>query len=620
MTVNAVDANWNVVHTVGDTVGITASDPNASLPANAALSGGTQTFSVRLNTAGSRTVTATDVTDGSKTANTSSAITVNLGAFVQLQILLPGETAAPGTPTGKTGSPTAQTAGTGYDVTINAVDANYNLINTNDTVHITSSDPQAELPTDGALSGGTMTFSVTNRTAGSWTVTASDVTQAGITSNTSTSFTVNPGAFAKLQLLVPGETAAPGTLTGKTGTATAQKTDTPFDVTANAVDDNWNVVPTVGDTVAITASDPGASLPANAALSGGTGTFSVRLNTAGSWTVTATDVTDGSKAANTSAVIPVNLGAFVRLQVLLPGETAAPGTPTGKTGTPTAQTAGTAFDVTVRAVDATWNLISTNDIVQLVASDAQATLPANAALIGGAGTFSVVIKTSGSQTVTASDVTHSGIGSATSAALTIQPAAASQLVIGVAPSATATARVPFAQQPAIRIEDAYGNLRSNDTLVVTATRNAGAGTLLGTTNVTAAGGIASFSDLAHRYATNITIQFSSGSLMPAISGTIAVGPGPFSQLQVLLPGETTTPGVAPGKTGTPDVQTAGTGYTVTVNAVDADYNLINTNDTVQIISSDPHAGLPADGALSGGTMTLRSPTGRWAVGPSRPAM
>ncbi len=295
---------------------------------------------------------------------------------------------------------------------------------------------------------------MTNKTAGSWTVTATDVTQAGITASTSTSFTVNPGAFTKLQLLVPGETAAPGTMTGKTGTATAQNTDTPFDVTANAVDANWNVVHTVGDTVAITASDPNASLPANAALSGGTRTFSVRFNTAGSWTVTATDVTDGSKTANTSPAITVNLGAFVQLQVLLPGETAAPGTPTGKTGTPTAQTAGTAFDVTVRAVDATWNLISTNDTVQSGLFRRASNVAGQRRTDWGSRDVQRVLKTSGSQTVTASDVTHSGIGSATSAALTIQPAAASQLVIAVQPSATATAGVPFAQQPAIRIEDA----------------------------------------------------------------------------------------------------------------------------------------------------------------------
>ena len=46
--------------------------PTRVLPANAALSSGTQTFSVTFNTAGSQTVTATDVTDGGiKTANTS---------------------------------------------------------------------------------------------------------------------------------------------------------------------------------------------------------------------------------------------------------------------------------------------------------------------------------------------------------------------------------------------------------------------------------------------------------------------------------------------------------------------------------------------------------------------
>ena len=78
---------------------------------------------MKFNTAGSRTVTATDVTDGTKTANTSPSITVNAGAFAQLQVLLPGQTAAPGTSTGQTGTPTAQTAGTGYTVTVNAVDA-----------------------------------------------------------------------------------------------------------------------------------------------------------------------------------------------------------------------------------------------------------------------------------------------------------------------------------------------------------------------------------------------------------------------------------------------------------------------------------------------------------------
>ena len=195
--------------------------------------------------------------------------------------------------------------------------------------------------------------------------------------------------------------------------------------------------------------------------------------------------------------------------------------------------------------------------------------------------------------------------------------AGSQLTIAMQPSATAVVRVPFAQQPVVRIEDQFGNLRNNDTWNVTAARNAGDGELEGTTSVAAVGGVATFTDLANSAVGDITITFFSVPWLElTTSETISVGPGPFSQLQVLLPGETATPGVAPGKTGSPNGQATGMGYTVTVNAVDADYNLINTNDTVHITSSDPYAGLPADGALSGGTMTFtvtNRTVGSWTV-------
>src|SRR5881392_1000808 len=87
--------------------------------------------------------------DGSFNTSTSSVVTqtVNPGPFAKLQILVPGETAAPGTATGKTGAPTAQTAGTGYSVTVNAVDADWNLVSTvADTVGLTSTDASAALP------------------------------------------------------------------------------------------------------------------------------------------------------------------------------------------------------------------------------------------------------------------------------------------------------------------------------------------------------------------------------------------------------------------------------------------------------------------------------------------
>ena len=284
-------------------------------------------------------MTATDITDGTKTANTSPATTVNPGAFTKLQLLMPGETAAPGTATGKTGTPSARTAGAAFTVTVNAVDANWNRVSSvGDTVRITSSDANAPLPANAALVAGTQTFTVTLVTAGSRTVTATDVTDGTKTANTSPATTVTAGPFTKLQLLMPGETAAPGTATGKTGTPTARTAGTAFTVTIRSVDAYWNLVSST-HTVGLTSSDANATLPANMALAAGTRTLSITPKTAGTHTVTATDITDGTKTANTSPATTVNPAAFTKLQILMPGETAAPGTATGKTGTPTARPA-----------------------------------------------------------------------------------------------------------------------------------------------------------------------------------------------------------------------------------------------------------------------------------------
>jgi hypothetical protein len=242
----------------------------------------------------------------------SAAFTVVAGAFTKLQVLVPGETAAPRTPSGKTGTPTAQMAGVPFNVIVNAVDANWNVVSSTHTVGITSSDAYATLPANAALVAGTRTFSVTLKTAGSRTVTATDISDGSKTANTSPPITVNAGAFTKLQLLVPGETAAPGTASGKTGTPTTEGAGVPFVVTVNAVDANWNVA-TSTHTVAITSSDPAAALPANAALVAGTRTFSVTLNTVGSRTVTATDISDGTKTASTSPPITVVMPAGIAL-------------------------------------------------------------------------------------------------------------------------------------------------------------------------------------------------------------------------------------------------------------------------------------------------------------------
>jgi hypothetical protein len=227
--------------------------------------------------------------------------------FSKLQILLPGETAAPGTMYGKTGLPIAQTSGIPFNVTVNAVDGSWNLVNTNDIIAITSSDVNALLPTNAALSSGTHTFSVTLKTAGTYTITARDVTQIMIPSCISTGITVNAGAFIKLQVLMPGETSSPGSLTGKTGTPTAQTVGIPFNFTVRAVDMNWNQVRT-NSTASISSSDDNASLPPNGALSQ---TFTLTFRTAGTQTVTASNVPAPSILPNTGTATTVNKGTQI---------------------------------------------------------------------------------------------------------------------------------------------------------------------------------------------------------------------------------------------------------------------------------------------------------------------
>ncbi len=191
---------------------------------------------------------------------------------------------------------------------------------------------------------------------------------------------------------------------------------------------------------------------------------------------------------------------------------------------------------------------------------------------------------------------------ATSAAFAVAPGAASKLVLANQPSPTAVAGVPFDQQPSVLIEDAYNNIRSNDTLVVTAIRQAGEGNLAGTTNMAASGGLAVFTNLAALVANSITVAFTSGSLAPAVSDAIVVSPAAFSRLQLLVPGEFALPGTPSGKTGAPSAERVGAGFTVTINGVDAYWNVVATNDFIHLTSSDTNALLPGDAPLVNGTL------------------
>ncbi|MGH8023367.1 MAG: hypothetical protein ACRED1_07285, partial [Limisphaerales bacterium] len=112
----------------------------------------------------------------------------------QLQVLLPGETNAPNTSTGKIGTPTAQSDSTETMVTINMCDSHWNIVNSSDTISLTSSDSAADLPNPAALVNGTLTEGMFfgSQSPPQFTVTASDDTATGILSNTSSPVTVGP--------------------------------------------------------------------------------------------------------------------------------------------------------------------------------------------------------------------------------------------------------------------------------------------------------------------------------------------------------------------------------------------------------------------------------------------
>ena len=112
---------------------------------------------------------------------------------------------------------------------------------------------------------------------------------------------------SQLQVLLPGETNAPNTTTGKIGTPDEQVSGVPFDVTVNACDSTWHIIPSVTDTVHLTSTDTAAALPADAALVNGTVTFpgETYLFTSGTWTITATDIAPGSTLTGTSSPVTI---------------------------------------------------------------------------------------------------------------------------------------------------------------------------------------------------------------------------------------------------------------------------------------------------------------------------
>lgn len=176
------------------------------------------------------------------------------------------------------------TAGSSFNFTVTALDASGVAVPSySGTLHFTSSDNQAVLPASSAIANGKASFQVTLKTAGPQTVTATD---ANSLSGSSSSISVSNAAPTHFSVTAPAA-------------ATARMA---FSFTVNAFDAYSNVAASYSGTVHFTSTDAKAVLPANSALTNGTGTFSATAETVGSQTITATDTVTPSLTGGCNSI------------------------------------------------------------------------------------------------------------------------------------------------------------------------------------------------------------------------------------------------------------------------------------------------------------------------------
>jgi hypothetical protein len=293
-------------------------------------------------------------------------------------------TVTTGSPTvslGVSGVPWAVTAGTPEMLTVTARDASGKIATGyKGTVHFTSTDSQAGLPANYTFTeadGGVHKFTVTLKTAGSRSISASDTASRTITGS-ETRISVSPGAFSSLHF-----NAYPSSTTAGASHS--------FTVTAR--DTYTNTITNYRGTAHFTSTDPHAILPADytfTSTDNGMHTFSAAtLETTGYQYLKATDAAAGI-TGNTGARVIAAVAA--RLTV---------------GGYPSPVTKGTANNFTVTLYDAYGNIATSyTGTVHFASSDLLAILPLDylfAAVDAGKHTFTATLKTSGTQSIKAVD-------------------------------------------------------------------------------------------------------------------------------------------------------------------------------------------------------------------------
>lgn len=315
----------------------------------------------------------------------------------------------------------------------------------------------------------------------------------------------------------------------------------------------------------------GATVLGTPALINGTASFTSSAPGIGSHTITAAYSGDGDFLASNAAPL---------VQVVNPG----PATHFMITGAPISITAGTHFNVTVSAFDQFGNAATTYaGSVHFSSNDAQAVLPADAALVNGTGDFPMTLKTAGTESITAADSANGAING--SASVQVKAAAAGHMAISL--PASATAGMPITA--VVKAVDAFNNVASSflDTAHF-ASSDAQAVLPANYTFLPADNGTHMFTNavtLKTAASESVTVSDASNNLITPASMNVNAGPGTLTKFGLSAPGSVR----------------AGNNFALIVEAEDAFNNLESAYaGTVHFASSDPQAVLPADTGLSSG--------------------
>ncbi len=378
-------------------------------------------------------------------------------------------------------------------LTVAIEDASGNVITANNsTVTVVVAGGPARLAngstTSVAAVNGVATFnSLFLNTVGTYTLSVSDGSLTGATSG---SITVSAGAASKLFV-----SQAPGA--GTAGQAlNPGVTVTVQDAYGNAVTSNTSTV-----TLAV-GSGPGgfasgSTLSATAVK--GVAPFSnVILNAAGNYALVASA---NSLTSGSSTPITINAAAASKLFV---------------SQTPATGSAGQALNpgVTVSVQDAFGNVITSNtSTVTLAVSSGPAGFATgtttSVAAVGGVATFSnLLLNTAGNYVLNATD---GALTAAKSSSITVNPAAATKLVLLTTPT-TGTAGKALGSTLQIAIEDQFGNVASANTSTVTVAAASGPAAIANTSTVSvvAVNGVATFNKLIFNTAGTYTLKVSDG--------------------------------------------------------------------------------------------------------------